>query len=304
LKDLGVEENTIVVFTSDNGPEAGAGTLGPYFKERKRSLMEGGVRVPAIWQWKGVLPQGAVIHDFAGTVDIFPTMLDAAGISKPSKIQWDGLSLLPLLKSGHDSTRKKHEHGHKSHDGARRLLAGDGNKSSVLAETDLHHNSSVVASGTGVSVSQYGKLNQLQNRVWLWHKDTDPATQNGARFQSGGYFDDIKIITTDHQGCLLQVFDLRHDPYEDRNLVVNGGRHKTHHCAVNFDSYNNVHNLENLIDRGIAKHHCEKHMETAAGQRSTVESCMAKYHQNVVTKIQVCCRRRLGASFSAIMALT
>ncbi len=49
LKELGIENDTLVVFTSDNGPEVGAGTTGR-FKGRKRFLQEGGLRVPCIWQ--------------------------------------------------------------------------------------------------------------------------------------------------------------------------------------------------------------------------------------------------------------
>jgi arylsulfatase A-like enzyme len=287
LKELGEEENTIVVFTSDNGPEAGAGTPGPRFKERKRSLMEGGVRVPAIWQWKGVIPAGSVIHDFAGTVDIFPTMLEAADIAKPDNLQWDGLSLLALLKSGHDIERKKHHehHGHHGH-GARRLSEHVGDSNSTQEHDS--QNTTVVATvhAGSVSVSQYGKLNQLQNRVFLWHKDTDPATHNGERFQSGGHFDDIKVITTERNGCLLQVYDLRHDPYEDRNLVT--GRQQKHNCKIHFNNYNNLRELENIIDRDFSRHHCEKHIEAANAQKTTLESCMTKYHQSVVAKIQVC----------------
>ena len=55
VDSLGIAENTLIFFTSDNGPENEAGSAGP-FKGRKRLLAEGGMRVPAIAQWTGGLP--------------------------------------------------------------------------------------------------------------------------------------------------------------------------------------------------------------------------------------------------------
>lgn len=54
LAEMKLDENTIVVFTSDNGPERNAGSAGPY-REMKRSLLEGGIRVPTIIQWPGMV---------------------------------------------------------------------------------------------------------------------------------------------------------------------------------------------------------------------------------------------------------
>eukprot|EP00595_Chromulina_sp_UTEXLB2642_P001804 CAMPEP_0196764714 /NCGR_PEP_ID=MMETSP1095-20130614/6698_1 /TAXON_ID=96789 ORGANISM="Chromulina nebulosa, Strain UTEXLB2642" /NCGR_SAMPLE_ID=MMETSP1095 /ASSEMBLY_ACC=CAM_ASM_000446 /LENGTH=78 /DNA_ID=CAMNT_0042120965 /DNA_START=913 /DNA_END=1146 /DNA_ORIENTATION=+ len=59
LEELNLERSTIILFTSDNGPEAGAGTAGVY-KEGKRSLMEGGVRVPTVFQWVDKIPSNGV----------------------------------------------------------------------------------------------------------------------------------------------------------------------------------------------------------------------------------------------------
>jgi len=97
IQDMGIAENTLIVFLSDNGPEEMAGSAGP-FKGRKRSLYEGGIRVPCIWEWKGRLTPGKKIDAFGLSTDLFPTFLDAAGLTKPPRIKIDGTSLLAILE--------------------------------------------------------------------------------------------------------------------------------------------------------------------------------------------------------------
>lgn len=97
LDSLQIENNTIVVFTSDNGPENGAGSPGRRFKGMKRLITEGGIRVPAIWQWVGRISPGTESNKFGVSTDLFPTLLDAAGLSPPDHVRLDGISLLPIL---------------------------------------------------------------------------------------------------------------------------------------------------------------------------------------------------------------
>lgn len=78
---LGIANNTLVVFTSDNGPENGAGYTGG-LKGRKRLLTEGGIRVPCIWQWKGHIEAGSLSDKFALTTDLFPTILHAVKVCR------------------------------------------------------------------------------------------------------------------------------------------------------------------------------------------------------------------------------
>ncbi|MGD2018913.1 MAG: sulfatase-like hydrolase/transferase, partial [Planctomycetota bacterium] len=99
LRELGVADDTLVWFTSDNGPEggpdSGLGSTGP-FTGRKRSLREGGVRVPGIVEWPGHLAP-AVVDAPAGTMDTLPTVLSAAGLPLPD-VPLDGVDLMPLLR--------------------------------------------------------------------------------------------------------------------------------------------------------------------------------------------------------------
>jgi len=103
LVNMGIEHSTLVVVTSDNGPEASfetdsavVGTTNG-FRGGKRTLYEGGIRVPLLAQWVGTIPPGRVSDVFTTSVDLFPSFLDAAGIKAPSHIVMDGMSILPQL---------------------------------------------------------------------------------------------------------------------------------------------------------------------------------------------------------------
>ena len=98
LRRLEVEQDTMLWFCSDNGPERGTpGTTGG-FRERKRSLHEGGVRVPGLLVWPARGFQGVVTEPVV-TSDYLPTVLDAIGVELPEPPPaLDGVSILPLLE--------------------------------------------------------------------------------------------------------------------------------------------------------------------------------------------------------------
>jgi len=102
LDELGLRNNTLVVFTSDNGPE-GAGTKGRTrgstggLRGRKRSLYEGGIRVPGIIRWPNHIAPGTVCDTPIIGSDLFSTVLAAAGVAAPKDRKLDGVNLLPLL---------------------------------------------------------------------------------------------------------------------------------------------------------------------------------------------------------------
>ncbi|MDH3246438.1 MAG: arylsulfatase [Saprospiraceae bacterium] len=98
LEALSLTENTIVIFLSDNGPN-GARWNGD-MKGRKGSTDEGGVRSPMIMQWKGTLQAGKIIDQISGAIDLFPTLMDLAGIKHQNDKSLDGRSLRPLLMEG------------------------------------------------------------------------------------------------------------------------------------------------------------------------------------------------------------
>jgi arylsulfatase A-like enzyme len=98
LKELGIDDNTIVFFTSDNGAalrwEGRFDSSGP-LTGRKRDLTEGGIRVPMIVRWPGKIQAGSVRNDPWWFPDLLPTCAELAGATTPSNV--DGLSVLPML---------------------------------------------------------------------------------------------------------------------------------------------------------------------------------------------------------------
>lgn len=96
LKACGIERNTVVVFTSDNGG-LGAETSNLPFRGGKSTLYEGGIRIPLIVQWPGVVKAGSVCAVPVHSADWFPTFLDLAGLKPMPEAHRDGQSLLPLL---------------------------------------------------------------------------------------------------------------------------------------------------------------------------------------------------------------
>jgi len=115
LKDLGIYENTLIVFTSDNGPTYNGGTDSPWFDSggpfkseqgfAKGNVNEGGIRVPMIASWPGRIKSGVVSDHMSAFWDVLPTFCEIAGIEPPEDA--DGISFLPEL-TGKKQT--KHEY--------------------------------------------------------------------------------------------------------------------------------------------------------------------------------------------------
>jgi arylsulfatase B len=104
LRDLGLEENTILVFTSDNGPQFGGKgeqcttRFNCHFSGAKGSVYEGGIRVPLLIRWPAGLQGKRFFHEMIHFTDWFPTLLAAAGIEVPEDVDLDGIDVLPVLR--------------------------------------------------------------------------------------------------------------------------------------------------------------------------------------------------------------
>ncbi len=113
----GLDDNTLVIFTSDNGPWLNygnhAGSAGP-LREGKGTMWEGGYREPCVMRWPGRIPAGTTCDELASTLDVFPTVAKLIGADMPTDRAIDGSDIWPLMAG---------ENGAKSpHDGAVLLL--------------------------------------------------------------------------------------------------------------------------------------------------------------------------------------
>lgn len=107
VKDLGLEENTLIIFTSDNGGvggynregiQGGDNTDNAPLKGGKGMLYEGGIRVPYIASWKNAISPGTTSDEPINSVDLYPTLLEATGAAAPEDTTLDGTSYLSVLK--------------------------------------------------------------------------------------------------------------------------------------------------------------------------------------------------------------
>ena len=204
VKELGLDEDTLVIFASDNGPEwtgkrkatddnsTGPG-LGTYYsvgqtgglKGRKRSLFAGGIRVPFVARWPGVIPPGKVDQTSVLTaVDLLPTFLELAGQPLPAGLKLDGESIVPALK-GKVFTRTRPIYwewrgGHGSpylwphlgiRDGKWKMLLGLDRK-----RTELYDIEADWAETTNVAGANPDVVGVLTNKVMAWKASlpTDP----------------------------------------------------------------------------------------------------------------------------------
>ena len=110
LARAGLDERTLVIFSSDNGPflsyGAHAGSAGP-LREGKLTAYEGGVRMPTLMRWPGTIPRGAVCSEPVMTIDLLPTIAGLLGAPLPPR-KIDGLDILPLLR-GETGAKSPHE---------------------------------------------------------------------------------------------------------------------------------------------------------------------------------------------------
>jgi arylsulfatase len=148
LKELGIEDNTIVMYSTDNGAEAftwpdGGTTM---FRGEKNTNWEGGYRVPTVIRWPGVIKPGTVINDIGAHEDMLPTLLAAAGDTTVKedllkgmkiedmtyKVHLDGYNLLPALKG--EGTWPRHEFLYWTDDGSVAALRYDNLKITFLKQ--------------------------------------------------------------------------------------------------------------------------------------------------------------------------
>lgn len=128
IEELELDDDTIVFFTSDNGPTFNGGTDSEFFESAgalrglKQDLYEGGIRVPLIARWPGKIAPGTVSDHVSAFWDILPTLTAIGGAATPDGL--DGLSMMPALE-GRPSEQRRHEHLYWEYTGSQAVRLGN-----------------------------------------------------------------------------------------------------------------------------------------------------------------------------------
>lgn len=182
LNELGLADNTIFIFTSDNGGETNVTSNAP-LRGGKSSLYEGGIREPLIIRWPGVVPANMVCHKTVNIVDFYPTLLQAANIEPDKRQKLDGISIVPVLKNPtanlkrealywHYPLEKPHFLGGRS-SGAIRL--GDWKLIEFFdtGEIELYNLAEDISEKDNLATKYPNKKDELLNKLINWRKNNN-----------------------------------------------------------------------------------------------------------------------------------
>ncbi len=195
LREAGIADNTVIVFTSDHGGLSNRGignnrklaTSNLPLRAGKGHLLEGGIKVPFIVYWPGEVEQGSVSGQVTINIDIYPTLLEIVGISDNNK-EIDGVSLVPSLKGGESLERTVFWHSPL----ARPSSTGDWNSTSVRQGdyklVDWYDRGKAELYDLGKDASEehdlYGqmpeKANELMELIRDWRKSVRAITVDTA----------------------------------------------------------------------------------------------------------------------------
>lgn len=169
VKKLGVEDNTIVVFMTDNGAPSGADINKP-LRGHKLTPYEGGSRVPMIVKWPGVTKADSLCHEYLIIEDIFPTFLEMAGVKDYQQIggKIDGVSFVPLLKRtpGYPKDRSLFWHfPHNYSTGKPHSVIRKGDWKLIYFHADLHYELYNLRDDIGESSNLADKRNDIVKRL-------------------------------------------------------------------------------------------------------------------------------------------
>lgn len=176
LKINGIENNTLVIFMSDNGPNLrnDTGSAHP-FKEGKGSMFEGGHRVPFVAYMPGTIEPGTVCETPVMGFDIFPTMVDMADIDCKVSKPLDGISILPLLQGKTVKTRTLYwALGHKKaiRDGKwKYIVSNTKEKGCTIAEEYLFNMDNDCFENINLIDKHKSVVAQLKNKLNMWYDE-------------------------------------------------------------------------------------------------------------------------------------
>ncbi|MFO0945867.1 MAG: sulfatase [Planctomycetota bacterium] len=194
IHDLKLEDDTLVFFISDNGgpPSANASNNGP-LHGAKGSVWEGGIRVPFVVRWPSRVPAGKTYDKPVISLDIFPTILAAAGVSKPEQAKFDGVNLLPFLSG--EKQESPHDRLYWRFGSQHALRQGNWKLVHVAGESDkLYDLVADLGETKNLATEKPETLSELQKAYASWNSElVEPLWQRqeggkraaGARMEKG-----------------------------------------------------------------------------------------------------------------------
>jgi arylsulfatase A-like enzyme len=178
LDRLGLRQNTIVIFTNDNGGEW-LSRNAPLF-HYKASVWEGGIRVPAIVRWPGRIPAGRVSRQVGMTMDLTASILAATGAAIPADAHLDGINLFPMLEARAPEIertlfwRVRESHSQRAVRSGDLKLLVDGNRAMLFdLRTDLGERSDLIAQRPAVA-------RRLWSLLRAWEQDVDDEARRAS----------------------------------------------------------------------------------------------------------------------------
>ena len=172
LKRSGVDENTLVVFTSDNGPWLSygdhGGSAGP-LREGKTTTFEGGVRVPCVMRWPGTIPAGSVVSEVASTIDLLPTFAKLVGAALSADRIIDGKDISSLMRN-EPGAKSPHEAFY--YFWGQRLQAVRSGKWKLVFPHEYNH---VATPGGGGKPGRYQRDPRASIELSLFDLEADPG---------------------------------------------------------------------------------------------------------------------------------
>lgn len=177
VDSLDLSNNTLVIFFSDNGGSSIADNFP--LSGKKGTMWEGGLRVPCLMRWPGIIEKGKIADNFISSLEIFPTLLEITGIVKPDSLILDGFSIYPFLAGEKELERKE-----MFWDFREECAARVGNLKWISSERRKNNNgffdlSEDPGERDDLSGEKTDQLKMVQTKFHQWKKEMENAEPRG-----------------------------------------------------------------------------------------------------------------------------
>jgi arylsulfatase len=177
VRELGLDRDTLIAFTSDNGPTFNGGTDSAFFESAgpfrglKTMVYEGGIRVPMVARWTGTIPAGTVSAHVSAFEDYMPTFAEMAGVEQPAGT--DGLSMLAALR-GRAAEQKPREYLYWEFQGKQivRLGAWKGIRSAATGAFELYDLAKDIGEKADVAAANPAIVSRIESIMRTAHTDS------------------------------------------------------------------------------------------------------------------------------------